>query len=290
LGKFITASVRKGTPKKVITVSNIHAESHFSIKAAYLYLEQPLIILLENSKYDAPFINAIIRNFDDGTLTQAKQEKWWKYDMGGGSSIEQVIEGELDNAFEHAIFTEPKSKYLRYFVLMDSDKKYASDTVAAVESKKAFLTKHKIPYHVLHKREKENYIPKKILLDLNESYFNSFCQLSAPQKDFFDLENGFGGKNQSDKDWEKDKDPKKEMDKKEVVALFQIKKMDKENFNGLKNGIRNTTYAKTFKKTFSDLFDKADKANMLETIQHQPEYQGFGKAQKINRGSRASIC
>jgi hypothetical protein len=154
LGKFMTASLRKDTQKKVITVSNTNVEPYFSIKAAYLYLNQPLIVLLEHSKYDAPFVNAIIRNFDNGTLTQAKQEKWWKYDMGSGSSTEPVIKGELENAFENAFFTEPKSKYLRYFVLLDSDKKYPSDKVDVVEAKKEFFTKHDIPYHVLYKREK----------------------------------------------------------------------------------------------------------------------------------------
>jgi hypothetical protein len=97
--------------------------------------------------------------------------------------------------------------------------------------------------------------------------------LNADQRDFFDLEKGFDGKNQSDKNWETDKNPETEKDKKAVFALFQIQKMDKAKFDSLKMGVRPTSYGKTFKKGFSDLFDKADKANMLETIQHQPKYE-----------------
>ena len=42
--------------------------------------------------------------------------------MGGGSTIPGVIAGQLNDSFDDECFTKQKCTYLRYFVILDSDK------------------------------------------------------------------------------------------------------------------------------------------------------------------------
>lgn len=265
---YIRSSTKQEKAKKTISISNIVSPNHFSLEAACLFLNQPLIVLMENSEYDAPFLNAIIKNFDDGTLLAAKENQWWKYGMGGGTSIEQVIESELNESFGNAAFTASKKEYLRYFVIIDSDKKFPEMIVNKVENIKMFFKSHDIQFHVLYKREKENYMPKNVLLKLNDAYFNLYCKFDTPdQKDYFDLEKGFNGKNQADKDWDKEVNWNKE-----IAKLFNIQKIPKSDFDILKTGVKGSVYDKNFKTEFSKLFLLADKASMLSAITHQPKY------------------
>ncbi|TEB41410.1 hypothetical protein D0809_25665, partial [Flavobacterium circumlabens] len=157
---------------------------------------------------EPPFINAIIKNFDNGEIENAHKNKRWKYEMFAGSSVEQVIEGEIKDEFENEVFIKEKYKYLRYFVILDSDKTHLNMINNTVLKKIEFLERNGVNYHVLLKREKENYMPEKNLRNKNDSYFNCYLKkikdTADRQRDFFDIEKGFNNKNKSDKVW-KDK-------------------------------------------------------------------------------------
>jgi len=263
INEFIKSSVRKDSNRLLITISNENTQDFFSPKEAYLYLNQPLIVLVENVEYEPPFINVIIRNFDNSDeLENSRKQIWWEFGMAAGSSAEQVINGKIENSLRNKEFVKPKEKYLRYFVIIDSDKKYLTDVVS--EHKYKFMDDKKIPYHILYKREKENYIPDNILNSLESNYFSNYIDLEEDQKDFFDLENGFK-KNKSDRDW-----------KNEIKEFYAIDKISDPAFKILKNGSDLDIYKKgeKFKREFSKLFADADKENMLKRISHQPKYIG----------------
>ncbi len=259
INEFIVSSSRREKNRLLISLSNINTQDYFSPREAFLYLNQPLIVLVENVEYEPPFINAIIRNFDNkGELDNAKKQIWWEYGMAAGSSAEQVINGKIENSLSNNEFVKAKENYLRYFIILDSDKKYQDDIVS--ESRYKFMDDKKILYHILYKREKENYMPDNILINLKSDYFNNYVELEENQKDFFDLERGFN-KNKSDKDW-----------KSEIKDFFCIDKIPDPTFNILKNGSDLDIYKKgeKFKREFSKLFDSTDKDSMLNRISHQP--------------------
>jgi hypothetical protein len=94
---FLRTSTRKGN-NLIITVSGAEPKRYFTPREADKYLDQPLLLLLENSDYDSPFLNAIFKYFDtDATLSNAKKEQWLKYSMGGGASIGSVVNGDIAN-------------------------------------------------------------------------------------------------------------------------------------------------------------------------------------------------
>lgn len=265
INEFIRASARRDKRDHLIALSHKNEIDYFNPKEAYLFLNQPLIILVENAEFEPPFINAIINNFDDsGILINAKNEQWMKYSMDAGSSVKQVIQGDIDNHFENAVFSKSKNKYLRYFVIIDSDKEFPEMIVNSVVAKEEYLQTIEVKYHVLYKREKENYMPFDILEDLNYDYFKLYKELTSnEQKDFFDVEEGFKNKNKSDKNW-----------KAEVKKMFDFNNISEKNWKVLKEG---TSKMKEFEKgkfkaDFSKLFVNANKKNMLERITHQPKY------------------
>lgn len=167
----------------------------FTIEEAYRYLNQVFIILLENSLNDSHFFDAIIKNYrkNGKTIRKFLDKGWIDYGMGGGSTIEHVIKTRLES-YKDPIFVKDKYKYLRYFVLLDSDKRTKS--IQLSDSKIAlitFLEANDISYHVLEKREIENYLPDIVLnsISTDNDFKDQYLSLTPEQKDFFDLEYGF---------------------------------------------------------------------------------------------------
>nr|WP_294922886.1 hypothetical protein [uncultured Flavobacterium sp.] len=265
----IVRSSRKVKNKLKIIVSNDgNNPDYFGTKEAYLYLNQPLNILVENSEYEPPFINAIIRNFDySGEIKYAKDELWLKFSNGGGSSIEGVLRGEMQNSFNNIVFTKSKEKYLRYFVIKDSDKKYKEEVLPISKSK--FLDDYGIDKHILYKREKENYISNNIyesfIYDhVKKNYANSFLRLNNDQKDFLDIEKGFSYFNSVNS---VRKVKEKETLEEEVLKLFD----NISNSDYLNVGIGFSVSFPGFKSNFSKKFDVMSKEDMYQRIKHQPK-------------------
>jgi hypothetical protein len=269
----IKASTRRDKARPVITVSDNKIETNFQLIEADKYLDQPLIVLLENSDYDPPFINAIIDYFDEsGELSKAKNEQWLKYGMGGGSAVTSVIKGEIENSFGADCFTKPKNVYLRYFVILDSDKKYPSMSVDP--SKVKTLDDYAVKRHVLYKREKENYIPIPVLRKLNDQYLNIYADFKFPeQKDYFDLEKGFNDKNRNSDRVDEN-----------IKKLYPPETVSDANWNILRKGIQLEGYkAQKFKTEFSKNFkDKStNRESLLEMIKHQPKEGNLNEFEHI---------
>jgi len=194
-----TASLQIGKKEKKMVISNTGNDS-FSLKEAVDLLQRPLTVILENIEYDKYFIDALIRCFDIGKKIKYHYDNGWLvFTNGGGNNIINVL-NEMKERFEKnkSIFPKPSSTYLRTFVIIDSDKKYPSKNEVS-EHKKNLLEKIQqcSPYHVVLKREIENYLPTDIYIEIpnNDEYKTAFLDLTPVQKDYFDIEKGFPNKN-----------------------------------------------------------------------------------------------
>lgn len=179
-----------------VVVSTNNNGDRFGVEEAERYLRQVFFIVLENSNNDAYFFNALLRCFKNqggNKITKQKNEEWLEYRLGGGTTVRDVIQTKLD-AYTHETFIKAPHRYLRCFVILDSDKKYA-DMLLSNEKDNTitYLNNQGVPYHILEKREIENYLPDETIdsITTDRAYIDAYLNLTAPQKDFFDLEKGF---------------------------------------------------------------------------------------------------
>lgn len=250
------------TKKPNCIVSGKQGEEYFGLTEAIKYLEQPFTILIENRLNDAPFIDCLIKHFpkESKVIKLFKDERWLKYGMGGGSTILQEIEAEL-KTFDNPIFTKNKHRYLRYFVLIDSDKKYPEMDLN--NEKLKLLDRYEIPYHILEKREMENYLPDEAFDEIedNQDYIRAYLALTPIQRDFFDLEKGFDGK-KFDK-----------LSPEEMTFYESLNDLQKNIFrnNNLKkiNGSDSANFKTSFPKLFSS--SKVSKINLLKRCEHHSD-------------------
>jgi hypothetical protein len=177
-----------------IVISNT-STNHFSIKEAIKYLEQPFSLIIENKLNDAHFFDSLIKHFPELSkkIKKHKEERWFQYDMGGGSTIIQNLRAEM-KSFEGAIYKKHSSEYLRCFVLIDSDRRFPNEELKnETKTLVDFLDRCKVPFHILEKREMENYLPIEVFSEINDNndFVDAFIKLNPFQKDYFDIENGF---------------------------------------------------------------------------------------------------
>ncbi|MCP4111812.1 MAG: hypothetical protein GY749_40850 [Desulfobacteraceae bacterium] len=247
-----------------VTISESKTQNVFSLKEAYYYLKQPFVILLENSYNDSHFLNSLLRNFpkQGEEISAHKKERWVQYRMGGGTTIPDVIKSEIDS-FSQNIFSKEKHKYLRYFVLMDSDKKYPD---MELEPQKVnlieFLKEKEIPYHILEKREMENYLPDEALSEINDNkdFIEAYLRLKPVQKDYFDLQKGFADKNFD------------QLRPDEIKVFFDdVSEEGKKIFRKKNLKKINKSQTENFKSEFPKLFlhKKVNKATLLKRTSHQ---------------------
>lgn len=136
----------------------------FNLEEAKRYFIQPFIIILENRLNDSYFLNALIANFKKRSkIIKRHLDNGW-LDYGNGGGLDNII-NEV-NAMMKPFDNLPKEnhRYLRCFVLVDSDKKFPNDrTKQYRENLFLFLNSVCIPYHELEKREMENYLPDEVI-------------------------------------------------------------------------------------------------------------------------------
>jgi hypothetical protein len=194
-----TASAQLGKSDKILTVSNEN-DMFFSLEEAFELLTKPVTVILEHIEYDAYFLDAIIRTHEQGLLIKEYYDNGWLiYINGNGNNIVNVINAMKDRFEKNKVkFPKNSSTYIKALVIIDSDKKYLSTNEVA-EDKISLLNFIKIntPYHVLLKREMENYLPEDIYNDISQNvdFKNAYKTLNPSQKDYFDLENGLPDKN-----------------------------------------------------------------------------------------------
>ena len=203
IGDFVTQSLQMNKPNSVLTISN-EASNSFTLDEAFEILYQTFFILLENGENDAYFIKALIKNFKKKGKTIEKHltEGWLQFGMGGGSTIPNVIR-EAKQRFEQdkAKFPKQSFQYLRFFVMIDSDKAFPSETPKQEKQDLISLfSENNIPYHVLQKREMENYMSDETISEIqdNGEYIAAYLRLTSIQKDYFDIQKGLPNKNFND--------------------------------------------------------------------------------------------
>lgn len=261
--------------KKEIIVSESESDEEFTIKEASLYLEQPLSILVENYEYEPVFVNSIIKNFGD-ELIRAKHKHWLKFENAGGGN-DNTIKGMVKELFDDPVFTKSKEKYLRCYVIKDSDREYCTFTEEGKvivqdlpAAKISYLIEKQIPFHILYKREKENYMPDSVYngfmqtakkKDSKKEFSQLYLQLNPHQKDFYDVEKGFSYKGNL-----KDRNSLAP----EVKTLFEKLKdgsiLNDKEYTILGYGLPFSN----FKAEFSNHFKVVSKSDLEKRIQHQP--------------------
>lgn len=257
-------SINNSTKIPQCIISNV-VKDGFSPKEALKYLEQQFVILIENRFNDAPFIDTLIKHFpkQSNKISLFKKEKWLRYGMGGGSTIEHEIKAELDT-FIDEIFVKEKSRYIRYFVILDSDKEYPSMDFS-VEKMNLIrcLIDNNIEYHILEKREMENYLPNDTFFEItdNRDYVEAYLSLESIQKDYFDIEKGFNSI----------KYDKLSAEVQELLNNIDDNQKDIFRKNNLKK--INTSERVNFKSEFPKLFlsESVNKLNLLERCLHHSD-------------------
>ena len=230
----IVKSIQSGKQEEGITVSK-QANVNFSIIEARRYLEQNFQIILEHSINDGYFIDTIIRSFKRKSkkIKRLKEQGLIEYGLGGGSSVEAMIRSKMA-IFNGDIFSKPEARYLRCYVIFDSDCKYPDDELEVGKNNLIrFLDENNIPWHMLEKREVENYLPDEAYTGIvgNRGYVDAYLKLDPIQKDYFDIEKGFDGRrfDQLDK---KVKDLFEDLTEgdKDVFKKNNLKKINGQNF------------------------------------------------------------
>lgn len=260
INAFFVSSTQQTSHNIIVTISNNISEV-FSLKEAIKYLEQPFQLIIENSLNDAPFFDALIENFPENAdkIKKHKKDRWFQYDMGGGSAIRQNIETKMQS-FQGELYRKDAHKYLRCFVLIDSDRKYPEEIFERAKLNLIqFLEEVEVPYHILEKREMENYLPEDAYAEITDksAMIDAYLRLTPLQKDYFDIEDGFKSKSFSD------------LDANIQTLLNNVSLADKQIFNeySLKsiNGGKNN-----FKSDFPKLFNssKVTQENLLARCSH----------------------
>jgi hypothetical protein len=224
----------------------------FTIDEAIRYFIQPLSIVLENSKNDACFMNTIFKHFaDDSKIKIYLENNWIQFENAGGcDNMKNFLEGKKQSF--NSLPKSDKSKYLRCFVLIDSDKLHPTQPLK--ENKTSilqFLNSNSIPMHILRKRSIENYVPIEAIetLKTNPNYtlwIDAYKNLEECQKDYFSIENGLDKKNPSVKD-------KKQINA-ETDNLFENILVEPLSNCVLMKGIKSKGYG-NFKENFPKLFE-----------------------------------
>jgi hypothetical protein len=249
--QFIRHIEQSNTPDYTVALNS--AVSVFSLEEAIRFFHQELFIIIEHSENDAHILEALFKNFKKLSKKIVRHQKngWVSPSMGGGTGIEAAIRSRLD------LFKDlPKENhhYLRCFVLTDSDKKHPNMPLdTGKQNLITFLEERNIPYHILEKREMENYLPDEAFDEIedNEEFIAAYKDLTPQQKDYLDIENGFGGKNLASLN-------------ENIQALYEDIKFDS---TPLRSGIIYNDFKKEFPKLFRN--KTVTQATLLAKTQHQ---------------------
>lgn len=264
ISEMILKTIQSSSSTKPrIKISQI-GEECFSIEEAIKYLDQPFSLIIENRLNDAPFFDSLFKHFPKQAkkIEEHKEERWFKYEMGGGSTIMHGLRAEM-RSFYNPIFKRHASEYLRCFVLIDSDRNYPDEELKS-DTKKLiqFLERCKVPYHILEKREMENYLPEDVFSEIadNREFIDAYLRLSPLQKDYFDIEKGF-----EDKSLDSFKEEVQQMYKSVQSKDFVVfRKQSLDSINGKKNN---------FKSEFPRLFlsSRVTRDKLLARCAHHSE-------------------
>jgi hypothetical protein len=233
-------------------------KKEFSLDEAVLYLKQPFGILVENNLTDPHLLRAIFRCYEgrNGILNECEQNSDLRYENAGGcANMLNWVKAEMER-------WNNRTKFLRLFVVIDSDKRFPDD-LFRYSRLTNLLIQYGIPYHVWHKRCMENYLP-------TQAYNSSSAQmgqwkmayesLTPEQRDYYYVADGFM----------KDIDTKQsgKISIPEIAALYSS--VGAGNYHILLNGCP----LGNFKTTFPALFDDmryVNRKSLDEVTSHQSQ-------------------
>ncbi|UUF15196.1 MULTISPECIES: hypothetical protein [Flavobacterium] len=180
---------------KIDTKNDLEKDT-YSVYDAYILLQNNSIIFVENATSDGLFLKSIINNFTECDSIKNGLKKRWigLKGVGGKNEFIKEINNELRKFRYEAL---PSEKYLRAIVIIDSDKKYPSESLSDIHTSIIdYCDEKKIKHHVLEKREIENYLPVQVFADFphNHQIVSSYLNLNNIQQSFYDFEKGFDGK------------------------------------------------------------------------------------------------
>ncbi len=147
----------------------------FIIQEAIRFFQMPISVVLENSLNDGFFLKAIFKHFEPSNrLLTYYTNGWIQFENAGGyTNIQNYINGKLQalTKFSSENDSQPQ-KYLRCFVMMDSDKT-SKDTPLSKKKEllKEFLEEYNSIVHILNKRAMENYLTDNAIQHLNKHNF-----------------------------------------------------------------------------------------------------------------------
>jgi hypothetical protein len=198
--------------KYIISNKTVRQQNEFNIEESIRFFLAPVSIILENSLNDSYFLEAIFTHFDPKDenkkrrLIEFLHNDWIQFvNAGGWKNIKNYVDGRLKSLNHFAQNNaENAQKYLRCFVLMDSDRLYPNYTdndIKRKEELRIHLEGLGVKTHILNKRAMENYMPDEVVKELFKLYgkFKDWAKvydevLSVEQKDFLNYEKGFSKK------------------------------------------------------------------------------------------------
>jgi hypothetical protein len=238
------------SPKEVVIISN--EQGDFTLSEAIIYITEKFELVLENDKYDGEFFDSLLSEFKGKSkkINHFKSNNWFEYkNAGGATGIINTLEQKINHLGNH--------KFLKCFVLVDSDLEYPQTENPKRKSLIDFCLTKNIPLHVLHKREIENYLSLDIFENINTS--NPFIRtyidkLNNSQRDFIDVEKGLEKRRNN---WGNEKQ--------EVLNFFE--NLTDSEFDSLRVGLSNEF--ENFKRDYPQLFKKANQQSLIERTKHQ---------------------
>lgn len=250
-------------------------EKKFTISEAIRYLSQPASIVVENSLNDSHFICSLLKCLGERELFEkALNSQWLQFENSGGcSNVINFFEGRLQ-------FFQQKPKFLRCVVILDSDRRFPTDSIAKYRKAEEYFVGNLIDYHILEKRMMENYLPDEALKSIPGKQYrvwvNAYLSLSAEQRDFIDMNKGLSCDYENSKyDERTRKRMKKKLSSEEYGKRLLPQSMRSlyanvlgRNFEILEHGMQ----LPNMKTTFPKLFDREElvfRKSLLRRTAHQ---------------------
>jgi hypothetical protein len=164
-------------------------KKEFSLEEAIRYLKQPLGILVENNLTDPHLLRAIFRSYfgRENLLDECERNNELRYENAGGcANMGNWLKAELERWGN-------RTKFLRLFVIIDSDKRFPNDPFSHAWLPQQF-DQYGIPYHVWHKRSMENYLPVQAYPTSSAQigqWVRAYESLTPEQRDYYCVAEGF---------------------------------------------------------------------------------------------------
>ncbi|MBR6068135.1 MAG: hypothetical protein IKP45_10070 [Bacteroidales bacterium] len=224
-----------------------YSEPKYNVQEGFVFLTAPICVWLENNYNDSFFVLALFRCLRKEIAIDEWQKKSWITfeNLGGCANAVNALAGKLKEK-------DGKSKMFKYFILLDSDKKWSGDKISKYNNLIDFCNKNGILYHILQKRTMENYMPDEVFDEFRDkmtnSWINSYLYLSPEQKDYFNISKGFNGNIYDEAKRDLGCNGRKYVDV-EVQQLYSS--VSDENYKNLEQGLKISDFKTKFPEKYS---------------------------------------